>query len=490
MFEKALKVVSVELQEELLWESQRDFLENLWSEIKYELRKSGEVQWKLAQFIERVYQEADSRRVDIKKFRNEKGEPITNMFKRIIREVAKDSNIALSNDALSRLINYIRNQYSSEGVLRAGLYPVEAFFNRSEYGIPEDLGDDRSCFRVGGCNYGSSLWLKLEDEKYNRAKLVIFSYEAKDKTGVGRCWLYTVSPYAIFATNFYSYRFEIRSHWLKYSIVRVLRLLAGLSEDVKFVYGRDIDLPIYLNGDGLIVYEKSQFNNSDEVIELSRKIVSECMYCREDVNLEDLYRFDGDEYYDGEEVSGLIVCKWCRDQLENLEVCVGCGERLDRDVMYYQDDRWWCEDCFNERFEQCYTCDEYYWREDMIVDRDGHWLCPDCADEYRRLCGVCGEYVYPDEVHMYEVLTVWGIEEAYVCNECEEDLREMKCEHCSREFFYSVEDYRRDERIREIVRAGLCYECFKERRRALRREIFDNEKQPSLPFDAIDVVLI
>jgi len=492
MFEKALKVVSVELQEELLWDYPRGFLEQLWIEIKYELGRAGDVVWNLERFLERVNQEVESRKLDLRKFRNEKNEPITNMFKRIIKEVAKESNIQLSNDALSRLLNYIRNQYSTEGVLTGAVFPVRAFFERDKYGIPNyyKTGDDNSCFRAGGCNYGSSLWLSIEDEKFDRAKLVVFHYKSGNKEGWGRCWVYRVSERAIFATNFYSWGFEIKSQWLKFPLVRVLRMLFDLSENVKFAFGKNICLPIYLNGDGLIIYEKEKYQNSDEVVNLSREIEAECMNCGALVKMKELRRFSGEWEYDGREVEGLVVCDYCHDYLDNLAICEGCGERFYRGDMYYHNDAYWCEECFSERFATCDICEEYYWREDMIVDRDGNWLCPDCANEHRRLCGVCGEYVYPDEVHMYEVLNVWGIEEAYVCNECEEDLREMKCEHCGREFFYSVEDYRRDERIREIVRAGLCYECFKERQRALRREIFDNEKQPSLPFDAIDVVLI
>jgi hypothetical protein len=482
MFEKAIRIATVELKEELLWENKINFLENLWFEIRNEL---GEVQWTFDQFIERVNQEVESRKIDLRKFRNEKNEPVTNMFKKIIREIAKDSNVQLSNDSLSRLLNYIRNQYSSKGILTGVLYPVEAFFERSKYGIPDyyETGDDNSCFRAGWCNYGSSLWLKIEDEKYDRAKFVVFHYKSGDKEGWGRCWVYKVSDWAIFATNFYSYGFEIKSDWLKFPVVRVLRKLAGLTENVRFAYKKNIDLPTYLNGDGVIIYEKEKYSCSDDVIEVSREIVSECMSCGDEVPLRGLDRFEGiaPYYREREKVSGLIVCKWCMDELENSEFCAGCGEMYHRDDMYNHGGVYWCEGCFYERFGSCEYCGEFFCLEHIIVDRYGNLLCQDCAMELRRQCVVCGEYDYPEEVQIYKVLTDLCVEKAYICSECQKDFIKMKCEKCGYEYFYSEKDYRADEKIREIVRAGLCNICYEEKLRELKMEIFDNEKQPSLP---------
>lgn len=461
MFEKALKTVEVKLEEKLVWESERDFLEQLWIEIRNEL---GDVQWTREKFLDRVNQEVESRKIDLRKFRNEKNEPITNMFKKLIREIAKENNIQLSNDSLSKLINYIRNQYSSEGILSAGMYPAEAFFKRSKYGIPEDLGDDDSCFRPGCCNEGNALWLITEDEKFNRAKLIVFHYKSGNKEGVGRCWVYKVSDWAIFATNFYSSGFDIKAQWLKYPVVRVLRLLFDMSENVRFAY-KNICLPIYLNGNGLIIYEKDQYSSSEEVFELSRKIVSECMYCGKEFTVRELGKYDERVYYSpvGAGVKGIIVCEECRDELDGVAECAWCGERFDRDKMYYHDDRWWCEDCFNERFVPCEYCGEYFCLEDIIVDRYENCLCQNCAAELRRQCVVCGKYDYPEEVHKYKVLTYGYIEEVYVCTECQKDFIKMKCEKCGYEFFYRESDYREDDKIREIVRAGLCPECYRNR---------------------------
>jgi len=493
LFAKALKVVAIELEEELL-HSPDAFLEALWGEIKYEMKKLAgenvEIAWNLNKFIERVREEVERRKIDLKKFKNEKGEPITNLFKRIIREVAKESNIELNNDALSRLLNFVRNQYSTAGTLTGALYPARAFYYREEFAIPDfyKTGDDNSCFRFGGCNEGSGEWLINEDNKFDRAKFVVFHYKphSGNKEGWGRCWAYKVSDQSIFATNFYSKGFEIKAQWLKYALVRVLRSLFDLSENVKFAIGKNIYLPIYLNGDGLIIYEKRAYQSSDEVVQASEKIQSECMHCGILVKLGDLRRFQEELNH----IQGAIICSDCYEYFSNLETCEGCEEQFYRDDMYYHDDAYWCENCYIERFQRCEICGEVFLRSEMRVDRDGYWLCSECALEYRRQCGVCGEWVYPDEVRTYEVLNVYlGIEEIYVCKECEQDLIKAKCS-CGREFYFSKRDYEREVRLRDMIRLGLCYECFREYRRRIKREIFENELQLPLPFDPISQLLI
>jgi len=44
------------------------------------------------------------------------------------------------------------------------------------------------------------------------------------------------------------------------------------------------------------------------------------------------------------------------------------------------------------------------------------------------------------------------------------------------------------DKVREMVNAGLCYECYKKKQSELKNEIFRNEQQPHLPFDPIDLI--
>ena len=455
-FTKALKVESVELHEELLWEYPRGFLEDLWSEIKYHLSKLGEVKWNLYRFLERVDEEVQRKGWDLRRFRHSKSnEPVTNLFKKLIREVAKESEIELSNDVLSRLLNYVRNQYSTEGVLSAGIFPVEAFMKRKDYNLPFDLGDENSCFRSGGCNEGSALWLQREEEMFDRAKLVVFHYKTNNREGVGRCWVYKVSEHAIFGTNFYSRGFDIKAQYFKYPIVRVLRKLFGLSEETRFAFNKNISLPIYLNGDGLIIYEKEHYSQSDEVIETARKIESKCMICKEVTTIDRLFRLEKEMLYEDKDIRGLIVCSECLNFYESAEMCAGCGE--------------------------------YYWKDEMIVDKEGNWLCLDCANKHRRACIVCGEWFYPEEVIEYaspEVKTI------YVCENCECELKKIKCEDCGKEFYYTLWDYKWSLGLRELVRLDLCYKCYKKRLEEWWNETFKNRRQPHLPFDLFDIIMI
>jgi hypothetical protein len=374
-------------------------------------------------------------------------------------------------------------------VLYGGLFPVEAFINRRAYNLPYDLGDENSCFRSGGCNEGSVHWLCMEDEEYGRAKFVVFHYKDKmgNKEGVGRCWVYQMSSYAIFATNFYSKHFDIKAGHFKYPVVRLLRKLFELSEETRFTFGKNINLPIYLNGDGLIIYEKEHYSQSDEVIETARKIESKCMICKKVTTIDRLFRLEKEMLYEDKDIRGLIVCSECLNFYEGAEMCAGCGEYYHRDELLYHENDYWCEDCFDERFSQCYICEEYYWKDEMIVDREGNWLCLDCANTHRRACIVCGEWFYPEEVTKY---TNPEIKAIHVCDNCEAELEKMRCEDCGKEFYYVLWDYKWNSRLRELVRLDLCYECYKKRLEEMWDQTFRNRRQLHLPFDLFDLIMI
>jgi NAD-dependent SIR2 family protein deacetylase len=78
----------------------------------------------------------------------------------------------------------------------------------------------------------------------------------------------------------------------------------------------------------------------------------------------------------------------------------------------------------------------------------------------------------------------------YVCDECEAKLKKMQCVCCNEEYYYSVRDYRLNEKIRDMVRLNLCRKCYKEKLEVLWNEAFKNKRQPHLPFDVLDIYLI
>jgi len=191
-FEKALKVVEEELKEELQTPPE-EFLSQLWTDAitkEFKALKS----WDFEKFEKAVKKELEERNWDIYQFRNTKGEPITNVFKKLVRMIAKEEGQEISNDSLSRILNAVRKQYSSSGKIAAGLYPPVAFHEREEWSLPDDLGDSNSCFHQDRGNEGNVDWLIQEYEIYERAFFVVFYYKKNDIEGVGRCWVYYELP--------------------------------------------------------------------------------------------------------------------------------------------------------------------------------------------------------------------------------------------------------------------------------------------------------
>jgi ribosomal protein S27AE len=487
VFIKALKVVSEELQEELMWEHTKAFLESLWIEVKNELGKAGDVVWNLKRFIERVEQEVESRKIDLRKFRNQKNEPITNMFKRIIKEVAKESNIQLSNDSLSKLLNYIRSQYSTAGILSAGLYPAEAFLKREYYSIPDDLGDTGSCFRAGGCNEGSALWLIKENKVYERAWFVVFHYKSGSREGYGRCWAYTM-PNAVYATNFYSYRFEIKDEGFRYPIIRLIRKLFNLSENVKFATGRSAPLPIYLNGDSIIIYEPSHYESSYKVLDTMEHLMSRCLWCQDEVEIRNLTKHDNPIYYSpvGDRVNGLIVCSQCLYEIEDTVECEDCGSTVHRDDTRYIDGYGYvCDDCFEYGWFFCDECDEPHRRDYGVVTSDGRMLCDYCARRIGAFCDECGDFIlFDDDIKTIETYSIlegrWTIT-VQLCSQCADThLRKYQCIKCGSTQMYLDRDYIRNATVRNMVRLDLCPECYSRRNREIFEFAFENTIQPTL----------
>jgi hypothetical protein len=486
-FKKALKEVEEKILGEINWEDVDEFIAYVHNYFWQEINKF----WSLEEFGKRVKEEAESRRWDIRKFRNGQNQPITNLFKSLINKFARENNINITNDILSRCLNIVRKQYSEEAVLTGALFPVRAFFEREEYGIPIDLGDTNSCFRVGGANYGSALWLELEEREYNRAKFLFFHYSNGKSEGVGRCWFYQVTPHAIFITNFYSDGFDIKSEWLKKYVIRVARLLAGLPENVKYSY-KNIPIPIYLNGDGIIIYDPEKHSQSEEVRVLTLELISRCLYCRDEIEIEHLERADVTEEIDGEEVSSPIICSYCRDHLEDLIECIECGERYRSDDMIYVDgEGYYCQSCYEDIYTVCPVCNREVPRDDMITDKYGEWMCSDCAYEHRRYCSICSSWLYPDEVDRYQILRGSYIEEVTICHDCVRELIHSKCDQCGKEFWFTKNSFMINRKIREIIREGLCSECFNKRVKEARAEIFKHPNQLPLPlFSWLDLLFL
>jgi hypothetical protein len=479
LYSKALKVETEALKAELICDA-REMVDAVWEKF---VNETG-AQVCPSEFYEKIKAELNQRNWDIKYYRNAKNEPISNVFKKVIRLLCKEQGLNLSNDSLSRILNEVCKHYSSEATLSAGLYPAEAFFKRHEYGIPDDLGDTGSCFRAGGCNMGSALWLVEEWESFSRAYLVVFHYQSGSKTGVGRCWAYKV-PNAVYITNFYSYRFEIKDDRFKKPIVRLVRRLFNLSEDVRFATGKNAPLPIYLNGDGIVIYEPSQWESSAHVLDAIGHLYSRCLWCWDEVEIVELRKYDEPVDYRDERVNGLIVCRSCSYALDEMVECHDCGSLVYPDnAVYVNGVGYICDACFSEDWFYCDECEEPHRREYGIVTPDGRWLCNYCASKLGAICGICGEFVYFDDedrnIQQFEINRGQWLTDIHLCAKCaEKHLYKYQCQ-CGRELYYLDIDFRNYSRLRDMVRLGLCLDCYCKRRRDAFDEAFENREHPSL----------
>jgi hypothetical protein len=486
-FEHALGVAVEELKEELVWNEVSNFLNYLWTEtIVKELQVE---KWDFEKFEKAIMAELEARKWDIRYFRSCKNEPISNLFKKIVKLIAKEEGTQLSNDSLSRILNAVRKQYTAAGKLVAGIYPPIAFRERRKWGIYEYLGDSNSCFLREGCNEGNVYWLIQEYELYKRAFFTVFYYKQGNDEGWARCWVYKVNDTAIYITNFYSKYFEIKSESFKYPIVRLLRRIFGMSENVKFSVGKNAPLPIYLNGDGIVIYEPSSWGSSSEVLDAIGELYSKCLWCGDEVKVKHLYRYSETVDYDGRRVRGLIVCEDCEGRLDDMVICEDCGEYVDRDEARYIDGYGYvCYRCFDEDWFFCDECDEPHRRDYMVFTPDDRVLCEDCASRLGTRCAVCGEFFYYDKededevgIQQYEITYRARTETVYICDRCaERHLRSYTCEQCGETVQFLVRDFRANEVLRDVVRLGLCGECYQERKARALELAFENKVHLSL----------
>jgi hypothetical protein len=124
---------------------------------------------------------------------------------------------------------------------------------------------------------------------------------------------------------------------------------------------------------------------------------------------------------------------------EHAKECSSCSDDLSKyDESKIVEGEAYCDDCFDERYEYCQGCDEYFHGADLTsveIHRDYRNYCPSCLDENTRQCMGCQEYMSPDYAY--------SAEDEWWCEDCYSD-RFSYCEHCNEDFRtengYSVED--------------------------------------------------
>lgn len=117
--------------------------------------------------------------------------------------------------------------------------------------------------------------------------------------------------------------------------------------------------------------------------------------------------------------------------------CQNCGDMVDREYSIYHNDDWYCESCFNDLFEICGKCQEFYDKDELVDAAEHptyHYLCEFCAQkEGFTVCYECNEY------HM-DCITPEDDDDCY-CKGCAE---KYYCEECDK-FFYHTEEHKTEE---------------------------------------------
>jgi hypothetical protein len=129
--------------------------------------------------------------------------------------------------------------------------------------------------------------------------------------------------------------------------------------------------------------------------------------------------------------------------------CCRCGMPLDEDSgdYYYENDEFYCDQCFHELYFWCEDCENYVSYNDSVTvhstNGDEVIVCSYCAERYYIACQDCGD-LYP-EGYLEAVNTGAYGEFREVCTKCLDNY--YHCEGCD-EYF-----------IKELMRGEYCVDC-------------------------------
>lgn len=159
---------------------------------------------------------------------------------------------------------------------------------------------------------------------------------------------------------------------------------------------------------------------------------SDGVYCEDCVPSNRIRCYDCDEYdYEenmyqvsnshGDEV---YVCRSCYE--DHYDSCHECGDYWDEDSMTEtQDETWVCPNCAERYYSRCYCCDELVRNDDTVraVGSRGYFVdvCDRCISDSFVMCGSCGYYV---DRSIAETVDIDG-EKTRVCPECARLMKEV-----------------------------------------------------------------
>lgn len=133
-------------------------------------------------------------------------------------------------------------------------------------------------------------------------------------------------------------------------------------------------------------------------------------------------------------VDGYVYCSDC------VNYCECCGEdHVGGQTYIDSEDRWVCQECFDEYYDRCEDCgrtgrregDETYdVREVLTADGCTTYLCNRCIDEDYFECDECGEYINKRNHQHYEIMDSHG-ETKILCESCFTYFGWEQCPACN-----------------------------------------------------------
>ncbi len=293
-------------------------------------------------------------------------------------------------------------------------------------------GDENSCFRISGQNDGHTTFLLQGHDSWETLYITIRNREDKENDR-GRLWaILDYENERMLLFNIY-----VKGKFENYGKVVILEEIAKIMKNL-FCYEKiedtRIELPIYLNGDMIILYNHEEKKR--------KPILAKCPICGDIAELvkgEDSYEVELSrlKYIDsdikdlwiekGERTMGnLPLCRECiLEYTDNEEYyyCDSCGREMTEDEYYtLPDGAIVCEYCFYRVATYCHRCGETIWNEDAYYAYNNAY-CDLCFDRSFAVCDECDEGIYKNEI-----VTVYDRHPDYdnlrVCKNCLENLIE------------------------------------------------------------------
>ncbi|MBR6676404.1 MAG: hypothetical protein IKL24_03630 [Clostridia bacterium] len=118
------------------------------------------------------------------------------------------------------------------------------------------------------------------------------------------------------------------------------------------------------------------------------------------------------------------ICADCNDRMERGYICYYCGEEFNRRLDKHTFDGvdiYCCDTCFEDNYDQCYMCEEYF-DDTVYVDGFDVIFCEDCYEVF-----LSGYYCYRCHVVFSGLLDRYTYDgyDLYLCDDCYEDYADI-----------------------------------------------------------------